>query len=107
MITPVQFNGTIQTTQMVADVKAGEDARPQVQQHVATDTVIQQEQKLAQTVVNSDDADSAYDYSRGGNGSGDTPSGRRQKKKDDPEDEDNPDGFVRVKGKRSTFDIKV
>ncbi len=106
MISPVQFNGMIQNTNNVADIRAGEEQRPQVNQQNATVVMQQHEEQAAKSVQDGEDTQQAYDFSRGGNGSGDQ-SNRKRKKKQDENPDDNPDGFVRVKGRHASFDIKI
>ncbi len=106
MIRPVEFNGMIQNTHAVADLKANEESKPALQQQNALNVVQEQERAATRTVQDMEDAQQhEYDYSRGGGGQ--QGGQQKRKKKSSSEEEENPDGIVRVKGRHASFDIKI
>lgn len=102
MIRPVEFQGVIQRSQDVTQIKAHEDGKPQQQQS----TIVMNQEKTAvenhETVVKQENADKKqekYDAKEKGKGTY-----YKIKKKKEKQSED--DGTV-VKKETSFFDMKI
>lgn len=105
-IRPVDFNGMIQNTQEVGNVRNQEEHRPLVQQEV-TAMNSQQEAEVSVSQVHEQGdsaAESALD-AEGGNGSGYNAS--RTKKRPKKKKEKVSDGLVKVKTGHMSFDTKI
>lgn len=109
-IRPVVLNGMIQRTQDIGNIKQQEDNKPVVQQqHIS----VQQEKKEDKLIhqVNyaeeKENEDYRYDAKEKGNNQYEGDDGKKRKKKNEPEKNQNKDGKVILKGHGSSFDIKI
>ncbi|MGN0141323.1 MAG: hypothetical protein ACI4AD_03785 [Roseburia sp.] len=106
-IRPVEFNGMIQRTQDVSNMKQAEDNRPVVEQHNIQVQQQKQEDRLAHQVQDPEEKENTgyrYDAKEKGNNSYQGSGGKeRRKKKEDTVK----DGKVIFKGQRGNFDIKI
>ncbi|MBD5136379.1 MAG: hypothetical protein HDT39_10535 [Lachnospiraceae bacterium] len=103
MIRPVEFQGVIQRSQDVTQIKAHEDGKPQ-QQH---STIVMNQEKTAvenhETVVKQENADKKQEkYDAKEKGKGTYYKIKKKKKEEQSED----DGTV-VKKETSFFDMKI
>ena len=104
-ISPLNFNGMIQSTSEAVNSRTHEDAKPQIEQAAVTLEISKRDEASAHRVNNPEDSnrkDSNYD--REGNGRGYNRTAKKMlKKKSDSKDGD---GKVIVKP-TSSFDIKI
>lgn len=104
MIRPVEFQGVIQRTQDVGQLKQNEDTKGFVDQSNIQTTVKQEEIRMHETVVEQENAEKQkkYDAKEKGNGAySQQKKGKQGKKKEDEED-----GKVVMKSPKS-FDVKI
>lgn len=104
-IRPIDLNGMIQNTNEVSQVKAREDARPELQQQnlnvqmerqsVEDASRVKEQENVAKDSLNAEEGDG-----RGYGGSGK----KKQKKK---EKEKSSEGFVKKLNKYQSFDVKI
>jgi hypothetical protein len=107
-IRPVDFNGMIQRTQDIGNMKHQEDSKPVVQQHNIAIQQEKQEEKLLHQVQDTNEKENdgyRYDAKEKGNNSYEGNPNQRKKKKQ--EQEKGEDGRVIVKSHVSRFDIKI
>jgi hypothetical protein len=104
----VEFNGMIQRTQDVGNLKQQEDSKPIVQQHNIEVQQEKHEEKLLHQVQDTEEKENAgyrYDAKEKGSNSYEGNSNKQKKKKQ--EQEKGEDGRVIVKSHASRFDIKI
>lgn len=105
-IRPVDLNGTIQRTQDIGNMKQNEDNKPVVQQHNIEIRQQKQEDHLTHQVQQSQGKENEgyrYDAKEKGNNSYE---GNKKKKKEQKKESQN-SGKVVLKGKSSSFDVKI
>lgn len=105
-ISPINFNGMIQSSAEAANSRVHEDSKVQVQQAAVTIEISKREEDKARQVTNPDDArkkDSRYD--REGDGKGYQKSSKKMLKKKSDKDKGT-DGKVNVKP-MSSFDVRI
>ena len=105
-IRPVDLNGMIQRTQDIGNIKQAEDNKPLVEQYNIEVRQQKQEDGLAHKVQQPEEKendDYRYDAKEKGNNSY---SGNEKKKKKREQEYDH-EGKVLVKGKKSSFDVKI
>lgn len=105
-IRPVEFNGLLQRTDDVSQVKHHEDSKPIVDQQNIQGAVERHTEQLTHEVVHSEDSDGANNHADA------REEGRgiyfdSRKKKTPKTDENNSDGRVVKKQISSSFDIKI
>lgn len=103
MISPIVFQGTIQRTQDVSQLKQNEDTKPQTEHMTIANQQQQKEIKKHEQVTKQENADKhqdKYDAKEKGNGTYSGQQGKRDKK----EQED--DGKVIVR-QSASFDVKA
>lgn len=104
-IRPIDFNGMIQNSQEVGNIRSHEEARPAVeQQTIAAQNEVSVEEHLSQVneFENAESGEDKMDAKDGGNGSYQGGSRRRRQKKE-PVREDR----VILKGQMERFDITI
>lgn len=107
-IRPIDFNGMLQNTQEVGQVKTHEDHAPVVQQNVVAEE-LEEKSEISSTQVHEQEdatAEGELDADREGDGRGYRVRARRKKKQKDKKDKV-PDGSVRVKSSHQSFDMKI
>lgn len=103
-IRPVEFNGMIQRTQDVGNIKQGEDNKAAMQQQNIQIQQQKQEDGLTHQVQQAGEKENEgyrYDAKEKGNGTYEDNKKKKQKK------EKKQDGKVVLKGQSSGFDIKI
>lgn len=106
-IRPVDFNGMIQRTQDVGNIKQQEDHKPVVQQQNIEIRQEKQEESLAHKVQNTEEKENfefRYDAKEKGNG-GYSRDERKRKKREAGVVGD--DGKILPKDRKSRFDVKI
>lgn len=104
-ISPIHFNGMIQSTNEISNTKVQEDQKPVVQQANVSIEVEKKQEALSRQVNDPEDAqEHEYRYDREGNGSG--YQGNQSKKHNQNKTEDSKDGSVKKKPVTS-FDIRI
>lgn len=103
-ISPMNFNGMIQSTNEVSHAKVQEDQRSHIQQANVSVEVNRKQEELAHQVNDPEQSrEQEYRYDRGGNGAGYRGSQNKKKKK---EKESKGDGTV-TKKPMTSFDIRI
>ena len=106
-IRPVDFNGMIQRTQDVGNLKQNEDSRPAVQQQNIEIKQEKQEDNLAHKVQDTEEKENfsfRYDAKEKGSNSYSRDDTKKKKKQKSME---GTDGSVRPKERKCSFDIKI
>lgn len=104
-ISPINFNGMIQNTAEVGNIKSNEDTRPEVNQSNLQVGFEQEEEEQSHSVNELEQKSDKYDLGDGsGNGAY---QGNRNKKKKKEDKEKMADGVVKKKGESSSFDVSV
>ena len=106
-IRPIEFTGMIQNTTEISHTKAVEQHRPQEEQEQAA--MYNAHRSAVSTSQVSDTKETAkdkFDPSHGGDGTGYRKEGDK-KKKDKGKKKGGPDGEVKLRDKRITFDTSV
>ena len=104
-ISHINFNGMIQSTAEVGNIKANEDARPEVNQSNLQTVFNQEEEHESHSVNQLEEKSNQYDL---GDGSGNAGYQKNQKKKKNKkEDKKESDGVVKKKDGHMSFDISV
>jgi hypothetical protein len=104
-ISPINFNGMIQNTAEVGNIKSHEDTRPEVNQSNLQVGFEQEEEEQSHSVNELEQKSDKYDLGDGsGNGAY---QGNRNKKKKKEDKEKMADGVVKKKGESFSFDVSV
>ena len=104
-LSPINFNGMIQNTAEVGNIKSHEDARPEINQSNLQTVFNNEEEHQSHSVNQLEEKTDQYDLGEGqGNGSY---QGRRNKKKKNKEDNKVSDGVVKKKDGHISFDMSV
>ncbi len=106
-IRPVDFNGMIQRTQDVGNIKQQEDSKPAVQQQNIEISQEKQEESLAHKVQNTEEKENfefRYDAKEKGSGSYSRDERKRKKKEKGGEEEN---GKILPKERKTSFDVKI
>lgn len=106
MIRPVDFNGMVQNSQEVGNVRQHEEARPAVEQQVITVQAEQTVEEQLNSVNEFENAESEADKMDARNGSGNEYQDNRRKGKKKRKSEDKVDRVI-MKGQRESFDITI
>ena len=104
-INPVNFNGMIQNTAEVGNIKANEDARPEVNQSNIQVGFEQELEEQSHSVNELEQKSDKYDLGDGQGGG--AYQGNHKKKKKDNEKKKQLDGVVKKKDGHMSFDITV
>ena len=104
-ISPINFNGMIQSTTEVKSARASEDSKTETTQAAVTLTIDKKTEELARQVNGADARDKEYEYDREGDGKGYKKNANKKLLKKKSEEKKG-DGKVIVKP-TSTFDIKI
>ncbi len=108
-IRPVDFNGMIQRTQDVGQLKQYEDNKPVIQQYSIEVQQERKEEQLTKRVNDPEEKENAgyrYDAKEKGNNSYEgNPHGKKDKKHSGQEK--NKEGKVILKGQSTSFDMKI
>ncbi|MCR4610866.1 MAG: hypothetical protein K5644_03095 [Lachnospiraceae bacterium] len=103
-LSPINFNGMIQNTAEVGNIKAQEDARPEVNQSNMQAVFNQEEEHESRSVNQLEEKTNQYDLGDG-KGNGGYQGGKKKKKK--REEEKKSDGVVKKKDGHVSFDMSV
>ena len=104
-LSPINFNGMIQSTAEIGNIKSHEDSRPEVNHANIQVVVDQQEEHESHSVSQLEEKSEQYDL---GDGQSNSYRGGNRKKKQKKEEKKEPDGVVRKKdGHSMSFDISV
>lgn len=104
-ISPINFNGMIQNTAEVGNLKAQEDSKPEVNQSNMQAVFNQEEERESHSVNQLEQKGDQYDL---GDGQGSAGYQRNKNKKNKKEDNNNKsDGVVKKKDGHMSFDITV
>lgn len=105
-IRPVEFNGMIQRTQDIGNMKQHEDNKPVVQQHNIEITQEKHEESLAHKVQDTEEKENfEFRYDAKEKGSNSYSGNGRKKKKQEKELEK--DGKILLKERKTSFDVKI
>ncbi|MBE5890572.1 MAG: hypothetical protein E7282_06335 [Lachnospiraceae bacterium] len=105
-IRPVEFNGMLQRTEDVSQMKHQEDAKPIVDQQNIQQTVDQRADAMRHQVVDANQSDGAQNNADARDEGKGTYFDNRKKREKEKE-EKNSDGRVIRKVAETTFDIKI
>lgn len=106
-ISPINFNGMIQSTSEAVNSRSQEDAKPQLQQAAVTVEITKREEAAARQVNTYDEArQQEYRYDREGNGKGGQQKSQKKLLKKKSSSSGESDGKVTVKP-MSSFDIRI
>lgn len=104
-ISPINFNGMIQNTAEVGNIKSQEDARPEVNQSNQQVVFEQETEQQSRSVNELEQKSDQYDLGDGQGGG--AYQGNRNKKKKKESKEKMADGVVKKKGESFSFDVSV
>lgn len=105
-IRPVDFNGMIQRTQDVGNLKQHEDNKPVIQQHNIEVKQEKQEDNLAHKVQDTEGKENfEFRYDAKEKGSNSYSKEERKRKKQEKGKEE--DGKILPKERKSSFDVKI
>ena len=103
-ISPINFNGMIQNTAEIGNIKANEDARPEINQSNLQTVFDQEEEHESHSVNMTEDVTDQYELGEGGGNNNYQGSKKNKKRR---EDKKQPDGVVKKKDRHMSFDISV
>ena len=104
-LSPINFNGMIQNTAEVGNIKSHEDSRPEVNQANMQVAFEQEEERESRSVNQLEEKGEEYDLGDGSSNPGYQGGGRKKKQK--KEEHKEPDGVVKKKDGHMSFDITV
>lgn len=104
-LSPINFNGMIQNTAEVGNIKAQEDSRPEINQSNLQTVFNQEEERESHAVNQLEEKGNKYDLGEGG-GNG-AYQGNKKKKNKKNQDNKKPDGVVKKKDGHISFDMSV
>lgn len=103
-LSPINFNGMIQNTAEIGNIKANEDARPEINQQQIMTNANEQRDEQSQSVHETQEKSEKYDLGEGRGGS--SYQGNNKKKKQQ-EKKKISDGVVTKKDGHQSFDITI
>lgn len=103
-ISPINFNGMIQNTAEIGNLKSHEDSRVEVNQANIQNVITQEEERESHSVNELEEKTTQYDL---GDGQGNNSYQGSKKKKKKKKDNSNADGVVIKKDSHNSFDMTI